>query len=73
MVQVMLTVANVAAAMGVCSHTVRARIKRGELEAHKFGSQWRIPMSALAAYGLETGGELTTILRDAQKTRRGAL
>lgn len=46
-----LSVEQVAVAMGVSEMTVVRRIKGGQLEAVKFGAQWRVPVSALKRGG----------------------
>jgi excisionase family DNA binding protein len=43
----LMTVSEVALRMRVSAATVRRLIDKGELEAIRFGHQWRIPASAL--------------------------
>jgi excisionase family DNA binding protein len=45
-----LRVSEVARMLGICVDEVRRKIKAGQLEARKAGSEWRIEESAVRAF-----------------------
>ena len=64
---VTVSVKEAAEALGLCEQTVRTYIKDGKLRAFQIGRPYRIPISALADLGLVDGGEMSRILKEAQK------
>lgn len=53
-----LTTREVAEHWRLSPNTVNRMIKRGELEAVRFGATWRIPEASVAAYERKRGGVL---------------
>ncbi|MGC4048342.1 MAG: helix-turn-helix domain-containing protein [Paludibaculum sp.] len=51
-----MTIAEVAARVGVSTKTVRREIKRGRLHAYRIGATWRVSLEQLEGW-LEAGGQ----------------
>ena len=57
-----LSVKEIADSMGLHPRTVQRLLIRGELQGHKFGNQWRVPLRSFEAYlnktsNVQVGGD----------------